>query len=149
MFIILLLVTVGCTRNPAIEPVCSTVASLSLDNVTPDTLHVLKGPKTINLEGKKIKLKRGATLVIQQGQTNTATTIGKAKNSTLAVGEGATATDNTKAGHKANGGVAVGDNNAATGSQEVRETGWPWYVWSALGIGMLYGLVQLKKWLGL
>lgn len=155
LFLVLLL-PIGCVRpttdTTVSEPVSSPVAPLSLDSlgqVHSDSVRVLGGPKTLYLQGKKIKLRRGATLVIQQGSGNAATTVTKAKNSTVVIGEGGTAADNRKTGNKAQGGVALGNDNAAQGSQKVQEAGWPWYVWAALAGAVFYALLKVKPYLGL
>jgi hypothetical protein len=99
------------------------------------TVSIYYGPATVTTTtvGKK------ATAATAEGAV--ATTVGKVKAPT-AIGDSATATDNTKAGQRG-GAAATAPGAIATATTE--KTGWPWWVWPAAAV-VAYGGFRTYKY---
>jgi hypothetical protein len=111
------------------EPKPYTVKSTALNVGKKSTVAVYYGPATVTTTtvGKK------ATAATAEGAI--ATTVGKVKAPT-AIGDSATATDNTKAGQRG-GAAAIGKDASATATTQ--KSGWPWWLYVLLvgGGGLL------------
>jgi hypothetical protein len=99
------------------------------------TVNIFHGPATVNTTTAS----KHATVAAGGGAT--ATSIGKAKGPT-AVGDSATATDNTKQGQRGGAG-ASGPGASATATTE--KTGWPWWVWP-VAAAVAYGSYKTYKY---
>ncbi|UOR05876.1 hypothetical protein MUN82_01960 [Hymenobacter aerilatus] len=76
-------VLVSCQRPQGPEKtILSAPITLTIDsihNTYPDTIKAVDGPKTVVIGGRKVKVKRGGTLIVQTGSNSVASSVQKAK----------------------------------------------------------------------
>ncbi|QNE39002.1 hypothetical protein F1C16_05250 [Hymenobacter sp. NBH84] len=109
-------VLVSCQRPIGAEKaIISTPISLSIDslhNAYPDTIRAVDGPKTVVIGGKKVKVKKGGTLIVQTAPNSVSSVVGKAK-APVAVGPQSQATEVIKPQNSA---ITTGKDSPASTS---------------------------------
>lgn len=127
---------VSCQRPQGPEKaILSQSVSLILDTTTTtptDSLMMVEGPKTVVVGGRKVKVGRGGTLIIQTAPNNVASVVGKAK-APLAVGPQAQAVEVEKPQNSA---VSLGDNSPTSTSLPAPKNNWYWWLLGGVALSV-------------